>query len=521
MLYKLLIVDDEQIERRALKYVVEMYYENVQVVGLAKNGKEAIEKAKQEVPDILFIDIKMPGINGLEAAKKIKEFLPKCKVVFISAFNYFNYAKEAIEIGAIDFILKPIANSQVKEVLDKTITIINSENKDSGYEQGMSEQLRTALHYIEQDLLLSLVNGSVQRSKFEEYLRMFNKTFSPGYSIVGQVRNKNNPNITPEESTMITKILNKYLKGSSIVISKGGFYLLLMSENDLKLSKEELRGQLEHIQEELKKGIGLNFTIGIGEFTEIEEVSLAFTRAKIASYYLSEQAVIDFYDPFIDKTLQENEFPYDKEEQLCQIIKLNKPEMIPCIDKIFDWVVNSSSNMDEIRGKTYAILLNVIRKALDTNHPNFMDYYYMIESQESIQGIRDKLIYTLETFVNNVHSENLSTTELLLEKVCSYIDDHYMLEIKLEDMAEYVNYSSHYLSKVFKQYKKQSFIDYVTSIRLQKAKELLANPEFTIKEVSYLVGYSDQNYFTRVFKKEESTTPSEYRNKMMLISKTK
>jgi two-component system, response regulator YesN len=358
--YKLLIVDDEHIEREALKYVVSRECPHIDIVDVAINGQDAIEKVKQHRPNILFMDIKMPGISGLEAAKEIKEIQPGCQIIFISAFDYFHYAQKAIEVGAIDFILKPVSNEQLVESINRAIYMLDE---------------------------------------------------------------------------------------------KGNVH----------------------------------------------------------------QDPITIKSDIVDRRKEFPLYPYDKEKRLCQhIVKDDEAGANHLIDELLDWVVLTSFDIGEIRTKTYSLLVTVNRTILQDTIDLQSTYYDRLQAASN----KDKVRFITKNIVSEIKSKlNLQQTDqtgLLIEKTCEYINANYMKEIRLEEMAEMVNYSSHYFSKMFKLYKKQNFIDYVTSVRVGKAKDLLSGSQLTIREVGSLVGYEDQNYFTRVFKRMENMTPSEYRDKIVI-----
>jgi two-component system, response regulator YesN len=360
-MYKLLIVDDEHIEREALKYVVSRECPHVKVVDAAINGQDAIEKVKQHLPNILFMDIKMPGISGLEAAKEIKEIHPGCQIIFISAFDYFHYAQKAIEVGAIDFILKPVSNEQLVESINRAI------------------------------------------NKLDEKVN----------------------NLSPDPINL---------------------------PYDLEDRRKE-------------------FPI----------------------------------------------YPLEKEKRLCQnIVKDDEAGAFQLIDELFEWIFQTSFDIGEIKTKAYSLLVTVNRTILQDTIDAQSRYYDRLQTASNMDGIRLITKTIISEMKSVLNQKQTGQTGLLIEKTCEYINANYMKEIRLEEMAEMVNYSSHYFSKMFKLIKKQNFIDYITSVRVAKAKELLSGSQLTIREVGSLVGYEDQNYFTRVFKRMENMTPSEYRDKIVI-----
>jgi len=124
--YKILIVDDEQLERNALKVIINKDINSIVEIEEAVNGREAIVKSRSFNPDIIFLDIKMPGINGIDAARTIRDSDSSVSIVFLTAYNQFEYAREAIDIGVSNFIIKPSSDSHILEVINKVITNIDN-----------------------------------------------------------------------------------------------------------------------------------------------------------------------------------------------------------------------------------------------------------------------------------------------------------------------------------------------------------------------------------------------------------
>ncbi|MCM3767804.1 response regulator [Neobacillus niacini] len=260
-MYKLLIVDDEMLERRVLKMIISTKINTVEIVGEAENGRKAIQLSEQFAPDIIIMDIKMPGVDGIEAVKIIKQQNKDVKIIMLSAFNTFEYARQVMQQGVKEYLVKPARKDELVTAIERVVSELEKENQE----------------------------------------------------------------------------------------------------------KEEQRSILEKLQRERVPG----------------------------------------------ET---------------------------------DW---------------------------------------------------------------QLHSDHRK-----MQKVKSFIEDHFTKTISLEDAAEYVDISPYYLSKLFKEQFSINFIDYVTQLRVERAKELMKNPDRSLKEICYDVGYKDPNYFSRVFKKITGFSPSEYRSRV-------
>jgi two-component system, response regulator YesN len=411
-LFKLLIADDEALERQALRYIIKKHCSEITEIQEASNGREAIEIHSTFRPQIILLDIKMPGINGIDAASKIKKENPACKIIFLTAFDYFEYARDAIKIGVENFIIKPAEDEAIVEAIRSLTDELKKELDLANSRQNNEDNFLAAKGFLEKELVASLVSGDFNRSQMKTLLAMMNINCYNGFSVIvktGRVDYgvKEEDNIHREifERRFTEKIKN-IAKASDYVClinyKNAMFFILLLSDTEMLLSdeKNDSINFVRSLYSELKKDIDTEVTIGIGrEFHDIEGMSDSFSEAKIAC---SKQ-----------------------------------------------------------------------------------------ESKETDSG------------------------KAFIDKVCKYINDNYAEQITLDTVSNMIGFSSFYFSKIFKQYKNMNFIDYLTLVRINKSKELLMDFSISIKEISDLIGYNNPDYFTRVFKRCEGITPTEYRNKKM------
>ena len=171
-MYTLLIADDERLEREALKYIIRRGTAEIARIIEAENSREALEIAENEKPDIAFLDIKMPGINGIEAARRLKEMLPACKIVFLTAFDTFDYAREALRLGAEDFLVKPVEDERVLELLGLLVSRLQEENQEKRMLDRTREALNGMIRTRETELSGQLVTGFLDTRKLSDYITL-------------------------------------------------------------------------------------------------------------------------------------------------------------------------------------------------------------------------------------------------------------------------------------------------------------------------------------------------------------
>jgi two-component system, response regulator YesN len=434
-MYKILISDDEVIERNAIKYIINENFNAIFQVFEAGNGKEAIEIAASIKPDIAFFDIKMPVINGLEAAKIIYSSMPECKIILMSAYHYFDYAKDALSVGAMDYITKPAPNDKIVATLEKAIMSLNDSKAKKKKEEEADNKLKQITSYLEEELLGLFATGEIVEKTIKNYFDILNinckayvgavvSTFSD--TIPNKVHNEIAKSITKKRITEVFKEKIK-LKGYNSVVGYVGqeIYLLLLVDGELEGYESRFGFKLlADVKEEIYRYISINLSIGIG--------NLCFSIPQIYNSFLQARTSLKY-----------------------------------------DMTPGSIISYEDIRKETL------------------------------------KSDYAITDF-------KFTRANALLARVIDYIEKNYEKNITLESAAELVQISPFYLSKLFKQEKNENFIDYVTEIRIKKAKELLSDPMNSVKSVCFQIGYNDPNYFTRVFKKICGVAPTEYKNKNML-----
>ena len=176
-MYKLLICEDESLERKALNLIIQRHYPNIHLVGSATTGFEAIKLAHQHLPDIILMDIDMPQCNGLDAQKEICNFLPNVNTVIITAYNEFNYAQQAIKCGVTDFLLKPIAPNDLYNCLDKILGSMKKKDTSPTVPPKYTDYIQEILNYIDYHFLddLNLSDLACEFNLNEKYLSRYFK----------------------------------------------------------------------------------------------------------------------------------------------------------------------------------------------------------------------------------------------------------------------------------------------------------------------------------------------------------
>ena len=188
MNYKILAADDEQMERMALEAVISRQFGSRAEIRLAANGKEAVSLAREFQPDIALLDIKMPGMNGIEAGKEILDLLPDCYIIMLTGFTYFSYARESVNIGAADFLVKPAADEEITGALEKAMVQVDQRRTRRRAEEANQKKAMQAEQYMESELVSAIAFSNADEAQTQELMDGLGLTFRYGAGVIVDAR---------------------------------------------------------------------------------------------------------------------------------------------------------------------------------------------------------------------------------------------------------------------------------------------------------------------------------------------
>lgn len=516
------MVDDEAIEREALKYIVKNSNLDIIEVMEAANGQEALAIAEKFDPDIVTLDIMMPGLNGIETGRILRERKPTLKIIFVTAYDSFEYALEAIRIGVEEFIVKPGSDEKTLEILESCIRQLEQEMQKKQEQKSLEVKFQQISGYLENEFVNSVVNGEIDEHQAVDYLKFMLSDFTEGFGVVIDLQFSENSTANPIYRNMIKKRFAQQLTALlstnikfMMNLEKNTIYILVfdylpkMRSHFVRLIEDEILMASEDHSEQMD----VNLYYGFGEhYTQISQLWKSFARAKAEARNMH----VSLMDEGDTTLASRNSLEIPENELWLSILNERDEEVIQKADHILDNIIFISNDMNESRLKLYEFFILMSRylnreSQLKRAVPEYVyDDLRTIESRgEARKYIHGYLFEILEA----LREQRSSKTPELLEKAIQYIHTNYVENITLEDVADEVGFSSYYFSKLFKKTFDITFSDYLTNYRITQAKELLRNPMMTVKGITYQVGFMDPNYFARVFKKIEGLTPTEYRIK--------
>jgi two-component system, response regulator YesN len=523
-LLKILIADDEVLERKAVAKIIQSSKENVKVIGEAQNGRIAIEMAQEHRPDIIFMDIKMPGIDGVQAVKEIKKFDPSIRFIMVSAFNTFEYAKEVMQQGVKEYILKPSSKKDLLEGLQRVANEIQAERMQKEEQQSLRANLDKAVSIAQKEWVTSLLMNQVQDISFDEWSQLLGVEITSGYMMLFTLKPSSKQELSLAEKEKWYTWLKDSLK--SIVV-KHEIMVGAMMDCQVPVlflckklaEKNHFRTNAETIIETLyrlskQENLGAEMKIGIGHpYNHAHELNRSYHEAVLALDELFKMPNRKYL--FCNNQGQAFEIPSDSEiieveKKLLDSVRQGDVNQVMLIFESFVSKIGSNTITASFVKKSFDELFILISRMLHDLGINYERIPNMDESDD-IRMVMETGKSHLLAVVQHVQLWRNNHAKGMLQKAKDYIETHYAETITLESAAEYVELSPFYFSKLFKDRFGMTFIDYLTEIRIKKAKVEMLDPGKSLKEICFSVGYRDPNYFSRVFKKLTGLSPSEFR----------
>lgn len=529
---KLLIVDDEFYFREAIKMTIPYKEIGYQICDEARNGLEALEKVELHKPHVVLVDINMPIMDGLEFVQEVKSKGLDIKIIILTGYSEFKYAKEAIELGVSAFILKPIDESDLK---DKLIEIKNLISKESSIRiefEMLKKQVKESKPVFKEKLLNELLNGNTKAKveDMEEQCRFVGINIDAGYFLVFTVEiDGAGLKIWDEEQKFINKyavcdIILKLMQGYSAEIcfdSNDRICVIVSSKDDNSEIIRELEGLCKRIAFFADKHLKVNLTIGIGnKYYGMSSITTSYKESVIALKYKSmvENSAI-VYDSVADNKITTTFYPFEHRNQLLMNMRLEKTEStIAIIEEIFNLIKQKKVHYDivfivsmELASICFEYLVENGLGCEILYDNEYFNYLRDIHNNKSINESLDIIKKIFIQVVEYVATNKRKKVSKIVHSVKEYVENNYSdFELCIDEIAKnlFLNYS--YLCFAFKKDTGLTINDYITEYRIEKAKGLFDNGNTLITNVAYNVGYSDSNYFGKCFKKRIGMSPSNY-----------
>ena len=533
---KVFLIEDEIIMREGIKNHISWKANDLELVGEASDGELAYPMIKSLNPDIIITDIMMPFMNGLELSRLLKSEMPQVKIIILSGYDEFKFAKEAISIGVTEYLVKPISSEKLLEVINKVADQIITEREQQNKLQLKQDILEyenlIRTKFFEKIISNSLGVTEILKQGFELGLEMSAAMY---HLILIQFNQYDQPLAGYEEEMLsATKKIKSVFSNAkdSYLFDRGiegiAFILKGNSKDEIIKTKNNVVDQLKTI---LKDYSSISFFGGIGSLVHrLSEISKSFYQANRALSYryvmeqnqfLSSDQITDSYSKNEKEKINIKEFGKFDKEAIDNFLKSGH------LSEASAFLEDYLSSLGEVNINSYlcrqyvvmdmyvTIIAFLTKLGQDTTEVLKLcgEYEQITEQINTIERMKEYLEGIIVKAITIRNKISTKKNEKILVKAKKYIMEHYdQDDISLNSVASFVNLSPSHFSMIFSQGVGETFIEFLTNARIEKAKELLLCTNMKTYEVGVAVGYKDSHYFSYLFKKFTKYTPTEFRS---------
>ena len=524
MSYKVFFVEDEAITREGIRDNVDWGASGFEFCGEASDGEMALPLLRTTQPDVLITDIKMPFMDGLQLSKIMRERMPWVKIIILSGHDEFEYAQQAIKLGVTDYLLKPITVQNLQAVLQKLSAKLDEESKEREKLRQLQEQAEENRATLRERLLFKLIVGAVSPTEAVENGQALGLNLIGRHYLVVILKielDDRTEQYEHDEYQQIQSVVVRLIEpdpdifmlkrdwGDLVLIFKGSTQEYLEEGRDFLL--DEIRREVEKTRYKL--------TVGTGATKKrIADICQSFVEALAQ---IQNPAHGD--EPGLNQSLERMELLKVDKSAVENYLYSGSKEGF---DKFFDAYIlplgETALKSNLIKNYIFvdvvlaiAKLVNDLGGEVDRVIPELNSIEMIMSNIKTIEQLREQVKKVMSVTLAYRDSQPKGQYKDLIRQTKAYIDSHYTdPELSLNVVAAQANLSASHFSVVFSQEAGQNFKEYLTEIRINKAKELLRMTALRSADIAYQVGYNDPHYFSSVFKKHTGQSPIEFRSQI-------
>lgn len=505
----MLIVDDEPVICEGLRHTIDWEQLGVRAVGVAYDGMEALRRIEELDVQIVLTDIRMDGMDGLRLAECLKERFPDVRVVMISGYEDFEYARQAIRLGVSDYLLKPVEIDELTEVVKNIVGDIHGQRRDEDVQEAklwLSNIVRQGIASGKEPPASLRGSGfRILATQMDRFIERFGKEPPPHYDRIQD----------DWVNLLHAELQRPDLRLVSVFDHENMLITLLIS--DIRMDGQAWDQLLEAVEPTLRRAGILCGASGI--YSDLADTVERCAEAKaLLPYHLLENRNV-LFPKYRDITLKDAGIPaFDAANAASKLVaamlKQDLNEVDGLVADMFSFFREQRYLPDNL-WSTYEELAALIRQRmrksgmteLETVHKTGPDMY-LYNSYDALEGLVKE---RLREWLKLVERQGMDKSYWIVEKAKKYMNEHYRSDLKASEVAAWLKITPSYFSYIFKQSTGKGFTEYMNEMRMEQAKELLATTHDKVFEIADKVGYKEYKYFVSVFKTYTGMTPKEYR----------
>jgi two-component system, response regulator YesN len=529
----IVIADDKPTARKGFETMIDWAAEGLAIVAVARDGREALEECRARQPDILLTDIKMPLLSGLDVARELRRQRSSPRVIFVSGYAEFQFARDAVEVRAEGYLLKPIRKEELLALIRSTVKSIRREQKQRHLLADLRSRYREYLPLLRVSVLKELFSTetrAAQPDQMREQIEALGLSLRPDVPTIAAVaRIESYPAAAggqpAEERRILELSVERMIRDE---LRDGHAEVFLSGQAEVSIIYQEanplpigLAARLERLLQECRDILGVDFSAGVGSpVAGIDLVRQSVREARLAvqhGQHVGRGSILCY------ESLQ---IPRDAAASASR--PSLKAEIVNAVE------VGNTSALDDLLGRflstfplegadtllrtqaaaTELLVLatqSLLSSAQEAEVASTIEALRMIFSTRSMTELRERVLGVLQSAGAHFAQQFDQQNTVIVERVKKYVREHFAEEISMQAIADAVFYSPNYVSLVFSTTTGRTIKEFVTDTRIARAKHLLRNGSMLVFEVASECGY-DPHYFSAVFRKATGVSPRDYRD---------
>ncbi|MGF9695407.1 MULTISPECIES: response regulator [Paenibacillus] len=510
-MYSIFLVDDEELGLEMMRDYIRWEEMGIYIIGTASNGREALEKIEATQPDIVLTDVQMPIMNGIDLARKIHELYDSIQVMFLTGHDEFHYVKSALNVGAVGYLLKPLDPSEIESVISK----VKQRCEEVGMKRRSTEAAKANL-LKELSYEKDVTRAAELASDFSRLTRLpATSRYSLALFSIDPIEVEGEQLSLEDCTGRLVSYLNFYFKAKNLEVI---FVAYKEGETGLFIEADLQPGYYawEDLAAAMRSALDFTVTAAVGgqEMVLFNIHCLYEQMRVILSERFYEGTGTMIHAEGVTSQLYSEDMPsFDKQEWFEAIHRLDFEWTAQKLHRYFetlaamrmkkkiicDWSIGL---VDELLEQVQEPIAKGVQRA---------ELFHSIYNAPSLHEIECLILDAAGNAVSLLGERFMDKNEKLIHKVRTLIDQNYNHPITINSLSEQVYLSPNYLRSIFKDKTGMTIHDYLTRIRLGKAREMLADGSLKIHDIAQRVGYESTSYFISLFLKNEGVTPNEYR----------
>jgi two-component system response regulator YesN len=523
---KILVVDDEQIMLDSICLILSK--EPDLQVEIAHTGREAIEKAEIFRPQLVLMDLKMPGINGLEALAEIHRLDSGAILIILTAYENFTYAQEAIRLNVYDYLVKPINKNRLLELIVKVKQQLAKTRELRQEELALRERYKKLLPFIENEFMYELMNG-IDDASLGEYQELLAIRFNAGFFLAVSYHDKTSTAVDNlielsfalrQKMTDLAEKIRHFIPClvGPIKANPISIFIPIVLDLETNLESIDVARKISNLLQNEKTTADIR--IGIGRtYNASSDLKRSYQESILALSYCNQSLIYHYNDLQLQQEKEQN-WEINLNQELQEILEAIKFGNVSKVETLASQLFLKYSHLQDQQDRLFFYLLEFVLAAYqigkDSKNFNklltsFDQTFAIFKEKSDLSVVFKEITRRIVALTLIVKEGRQNQVKAIVRQAKDIIDRQFTEQLNLEDISHVIGISPFYFSRLFREELGISFSEYITKLRLEKAVSLLAQG-LSVKECCFSVGYNDPNYFSRIFRKYYDMTPSEYRD---------